>query len=158
MRILESVGFENVRVLSAGITHWTEDGFNVEGGTQEGLKGGSLDDVDTGGPKISFDRLSHSFGQIPQYGGNVSTKFNVINTGNETLEIGVITTSCGCASAELSTKNIEPGKSAILTVYFNPNLHEEPLDEFSRTVFIESNDPATPEAEVKVTVDILEGV
>lgn len=156
--ILGALGFENVRVLSAGITHWAEDGFKVEGGTQDGLKGGSPDDIVPGGPRISFDRLSHSFGQIPQYGGNVSTGFTVINTGNETLEIGTIMTSCGCTSAEMSTKNIEPAEKAILTVYFNPNLHEEPPDEFSRTVFIESNDPSTPEAEVKITVDIMEGM
>ena len=45
----------------------------------------------------------------------------------------------------------------MLTVVFDPDFHEEPVDVFKRTVFIPTNDPNTPEAEVSVQVDIAEG-
>ncbi|RMF55126.1 DUF1573 domain-containing protein, partial [Candidatus Woesearchaeota archaeon] len=87
----------------------------------------------------------------------VNTTFKVMNTGNSTLEISSISTSCGCTTAEMDELVIEPGESATLTVFFDPDFHEEPKGRFSRTVFLETNDPENPEAEVKIWVDILEG-
>ena len=73
------------------------------------------------------------------------------------LKIGDITTSCSCTSATISSTEIMPGEEAILTLTFDPDFHEEPLDTFKRTVFIPSNDPDMPEAEVTMQVDITEG-
>jgi len=109
------------------------------------------------GAKVVFDRALHDFGAIPQYGGTVEATFSVKNMGTETLTIGQITTSCSCTSAEVSSSSIEVGDTATLTVVFDPDFHEEPLDVFKRTVFIPTNDPAKPEAEVSITVDIEEG-
>jgi hypothetical protein len=106
-------------------------------------------------PVITFDRIIHDFGTIPQKGGTVETTFEVRNEGNETLEIGAISTSCGCTSAKISSKIIKPGEKAILTVFFDPNFHPEPGGKFKRTVYIPSNDPKTPEAEVKIEVAIM---
>lgn len=82
------------------------------------------------------------------------TVFTVKNEGEATLEIGTISTSCTCTSAEVEENNIEPGESTTLTVTFDPTVHEEPKDKFKRTVFIETNDPNTPEAEIFIWVDI----
>lgn len=106
-------------------------------------------------PMITFDRIIHDFGTIPQKGGTVETTFEVRNEGNEELEIGAISTSCGCTTATISSKTVKPGDTAVLTVSFDPDFHQEPAGKFKRTVFIPSNDPRTPEAEVKIEVVIM---
>jgi hypothetical protein len=142
--------------------HWEEDSYPfTESGPYAGPVTTSRDPVSSiqasSGPKIAFDRTIYDFGVIPQYGGVVSTTFSVTNEGVRMLTIGNITTSCSCTSAEISQTKIAPGDAAVLTVYFDPDFHEEPPEVFKRTVFIPTNDPATPEAEVVIQVDIAEG-
>lgn len=160
--LMRTLGYTNVWEINSGIIHWMEDGFptesgkaNAEAGSQQSAIGDKGAQTDT--PKISFDRLSHDFGEIPQFGGNVETKFTVKNEGKSALEIGAITTSCSCTSAKLDKSKIPANGSAILTIIFNPNLHEEPKEKFKRTIFIPTNDPEKPEAELEIWVDILEG-
>jgi hypothetical protein len=119
------------------------------------IKISSNDDIS--GPKITLDRTLHKFGVIPQYGGTVEAIFTVKNEGTEVLEIGDITTSCSCTSATISSSSIPADGQAILTVAFDPDFHEEPLDVFKRTVFIPTNDPNNLELEVAIEVDINEG-
>lgn len=82
------------------------------------------------------------------------TVFTVKNEGEAVLEIGTISTSCTCTKAEMGNKSIKPGETTELKVTFDPTVHEEPKDKFKRTVFMETNDPSTPEAEVEIWVDI----
>lgn len=105
------------------------------------------------GPVIEFDRTSHDFGLRGET-EVVSTDFTVFNNGNQTLEIGRITTSCGCTSAKISTKEIEPNQSAKLTVVFDPNVHGEPVEKFKRMVFLETNDSNNKKAVVEIWIDI----
>lgn len=160
-KILESLGYTNVKSVSGGMIHWQEDQYPfTESGSYNGpkIKPASFDAaVEANGPSIAIDRNLHDFGIIPQYGGTVKTTFTITNEGTETLEIGTLTTSCSCTSATVSTTSIAPQKEATLTVIFDPDFHAEPLGVFKRTVFIPTNDPNNPEAEVSVQVDIAEG-
>jgi len=151
---MRDLGYTNVRELNSGIVHWMEDGFPVEKGTAFTTFSHEMHDE---GAKIGFDRSSYDFGELEQFGGTVQTTFKIKNEGAAPLEIGTITTSCSCTTAVLGNKTIQPGGEETLTVTFDPNLHEEPKDKFQRTIFIPSNDPKTPEAEITVWVDILEG-
>lgn len=159
--IMESLGYTNIKSVAGGMIHWQEDQYPLtESGPYTGsmmMSGNEGVMMDNDGPEISLRRTLHDFGIIPQYGGMVETTFTVANTGTENLEIGQITTSCSCTSATIEDSIIEPGEESVLTVVFDPNLHEEPLDVFRRTVFLPTNDPNTPEAEVAVQVDIAEG-
>ncbi|MCB9815818.1 DUF1573 domain-containing protein [Candidatus Nomurabacteria bacterium] len=159
--IMRSLGYTNIKSVAGGMIHWEEDNYPfTESGVYEGnqmMNGETMMPDDATGPHITFNQTSHDFGVIPQYGGKVETTFTVTNTGKETLQIGDLTTSCSCTSAMIAETSIEPGKSTTLTVVFDPNFHEEPLDVFKRTVFIPTNDPRNPEAEVSITVDIAEG-
>ncbi|MCA9361522.1 DUF1573 domain-containing protein [Candidatus Kaiserbacteria bacterium] len=159
--VMKSLGYTNIKSVAGGMIHWQEDQYPLtESGSYTGPMMNS-EDIDvaavTDGPKISIDRKLHDFGLIPQYGGTVETTFAVTNNGTETLEIGTLTTSCSCTTATISDTSIEPNGNATLTVVFDPDFHEEPLDVFKRTVFIPTNDPNNPEAEVSVQVDITEG-
>lgn len=158
--IMESLGYTNIKSVAGGMIHWEEDNYPfTESGAHKGnmMMGGGDMMGDAHNPEISLDRTNHDFGVIPQYGGTVEADFTVTNTGEETLEIGDLTTSCSCTSATITDTSIEPGESTTLTVIFDPDFHEEPTDVFKRTVFIPTNDPQTPEAEVSITVDIAEG-
>ncbi|MEE8403233.1 MAG: DUF1573 domain-containing protein [Candidatus Hydrothermarchaeaceae archaeon] len=110
-----------------------------------------------GGPRISAPIEKHDFGMVPQYGGVVKHNFTIKNIGDEMLEIGTLTTSCACTSAVIDKKTIQSGGEAILTAIFDADVHAEPSERFSRIIFIESNDPATPELQLRIFVDIDEG-
>ncbi len=160
--IMKSLGYTNIKSVAGGMIHWEESGYPL---TETGVYTGPSASNNTtntednkDGARISFNRTFYDFGAIPQYGGIVKTDFTITNGGTEVLEIGEITTSCSCTSATISDRSIEPGNEATLTVIFDPDFHAEPLDVFKRTVFIPNNDSNTPEAEVSVQMDILEGV
>lgn len=159
--IMTSLGYTNIKSVAGGMIHWEEDKYpHTESGAYTGpamMSDQSGTMMATDGPKMKIDRTLHDFGEIPQYGGTVETTFTITNQGQDDLEIGTLTTSCSCTSATIVDTLIEPGEQTTLTVVFDPDLHEEPLDVFKRTVFIPTNDPSVPEAEVAVQVDILEG-
>lgn len=160
--VMKSLGYTNIKSSAGGMIHWQEDNYPfTESGAYNGPKWSSNSQdnevVPTDGPKITIDNPFYDFGVIPQYGGIVTKEFTVRNSGTKNLEIGNLTTSCSCTSATISSSSIAPGGSATLTVVFDPDFHEEPLDVFKRTVFIPSNDPTTPEAEVVIQTDIAEG-
>lgn len=158
--ILKSLGYTNIKSVAGGMVHWQEDKYPL---TETGAYTGRTIVANTeasqneSGPKIIVDRKLHDFGVIPQFGGKVETTFTVTNQGDESLEIGTLTTSCSCTAASVSDSLLAPGESATLKVVFDPNLHEEPFDVFKRTIFIPTNDPKNPELEISVQVDILEG-
>ena len=159
--IMSSLGYTNIKSIAGGMIHWEEDQYPfTETGAYTGLSIMTKDKstvVSENGPRVSLNRIFHDFGIVPQYGGTTQETFIIKNSGTETLTIGDITTSCSCTSATVSETSIDPSKSAKLTVIFNPNLHEEPPDVFKRTIFIPTNDPTTPEAEIVIQVDIAEG-
>jgi rhodanese-related sulfurtransferase len=157
--IMDSLGYTNIKSSAGGMIHWEEDNYPfTETGEYTGprMMDNSIDEESGEGPRMLFDRIFHDFGVIPQYGGTVQETFTVKNIGTETLTIGDISTSCSCTSATISSTSIEPGEGAELTVVFDPDFHEEPLGVFKRTVFIPTNDPQNQEAEVEISVDILE--
>ncbi len=156
-KMMRDLGYSNVWELNSGIIHWLEDGFPGESG-DIGLKISGRDGEDAAAaPRIAFDRLSHDFGEVPQFGGKVSTVFKVRNNGSSQLKIGALTTSCSCTEAKVEKNILEAAEETALNVTFNPNLHEEPKEKFKRTIFIPSNDPENSEAEITIEVDILEG-
>lgn len=157
--IMESLGYTNIKSVAGGMIHWEEDNYpySESGPYDDSVLSVSVESNETNGPKITVDRELHDFGVITQYGGTVEATFEINNTGTEVLEIGTLTTSCSCTSAKVENSSVEPGGSTVLTVVFDPDFHEEPLDVFKRTVFIPTNDPKNPELEVAIQVDIAEG-
>lgn len=113
--------------------------------------------------KVSYDKPvaethsdTYDFGRIKKSDGIVSTTFEVENHGREPLVIGEISTSCGCTSAEVEDTTLGFNDETTLTVYFDPNFHEEPQGRITRSVFVPTNDPDMPELQFDVYVEILE--
>lgn len=139
-------------------------------------------------PKIAIEPERFDFGKV--YKEKVSEDFTVKNVGYTDLEIRSVTTSCGCTTAALKSRDgkqinlnrredasdkagykLAPNESATLTVTYDPS-HHTPMrhhskdhdafmawhassspNKLTRTVYIKSNDPKTPEAEIVVTID-----
>jgi len=156
--LMTALGYKDIKSVAGGIVHWQEDNYPYLETGEVIVKPVNLEVEKTNigkSARISFDKLDFNFGKIERTGGIVSADFIVSNTGEEILKIGELSTSCGCTTAKISKTEITKGDQAILTVYFDPNFHTEPLGEIIRTVFVPSNDPNTEEAEVNIKVEII---
>ena len=108
-----------------------------------------------GPAKIELSVAEFDFGTIPN-SGPVSRVFRVRNTGQQTLEIDGVSTSCGCTTAEVDNTRLLPGEAANLTVTYDPQVHGGETGEFLRVVYVRSNDPGTPEASLTIRVSVAE--
>lgn len=70
------------------------------------------------GPKITFKKSTHKFGDITQ-GDKVSHTFEFTNTGNEPLILSNVLVSCGCTATNWPKDPVPPGKSESIKVNFN---------------------------------------
>jgi hypothetical protein len=104
-------------------------------------------------PRIAVAPPEFDFGDIgPELA--VSHVFTVTNTGSAPLDISGVSTSCGCTTATIEATQLQPGESTALTVTFDPQAHNGPMGRFLRLVYLRSNDPQTPEAQVKLRVTV----
>jgi len=152
--LMHNLGYTNIKSMAGGIVHWMEEGFPTESGNPDDNNQSITNNFSSG--EVYLPKNTHDFGMVYPANGVINTTFEVVNNGTGYLNISTISTSCGCTSATINKNNLKPGENAILTVFFDPNFHKEPLDKFSRTVFIETNDPNNPEIEVKIFIDIKE--
>jgi hypothetical protein len=107
---------------------------------------------------LSFvlEETDFDFGVIKQSGGIVSHDFKFRYEGVEPVHVTSVPSSCACTTAEISKDDFLSGEEGVLTVLFDPNLHEEPLGRFFKTVTI-LTDPSVAlgeEPEVKIWVEI----
>jgi len=90
-------------------------------------------------PKISVDAPEVDFGIVAE-GTFVTHRFVLTNTGDATLEISDVLTTCGCSTATLSTRTLQPGESVELEAILDT------FGEAGRTIlkvfYVISNDPA----------------
>ncbi len=107
-------------------------------------------------PKIEVNQSSYDFGKINRKDGIVETTFTITNSGSEELVIEDMSTSCGCTTAELSSKTLKSGESADLLVKFDPDFHKEPQGRLERTVTLFTNDPDNSEFNVDIYAEIIE--
>jgi hypothetical protein len=105
-------------------------------------------------PGITVAPASHDFGLVGP--DTVTTVFTVRNAGDGPLQIESVSTSCGCTTAEMSTQTVAPGESASLTVTFDPQAHAGAVGQFVRFVYLRTNDPVTPEIELKISAEVAE--
>jgi hypothetical protein len=85
---------------------------------------------------ISFDRVKHDFGNIPEDSDNL-TEFIVTNTGDKPLIIENVQASCGCTTPKKPEDPIMPGQSDVISVGFHPK--PEQKNEIIKTVTVTAN-------------------
>jgi uncharacterized protein (DUF58 family) len=103
-------------------------------------------------PVISVEKPLHDFGSVTQ-GQKVDHLFVVKNRGDEPLVISQIRTSCGCTAATLSAKTIPPGKTGGVKVTFDSTNF---AGQVIKTVYLDSNDPRKPAAELAMQGKVVE--
>ncbi len=122
-------------------------------------------------PQIFADHTYFDFGKVPQT--KSSHTFTFMNSGTGDLIINRIWTSCGCTTAKVVINGLSspefgmpghggyegpweatlrPGEIAELVVYYDaPSMPDIYIGE--RHVFVDSNDPATPELQFTIMVE-----
>lgn len=105
--------------------------------------------------QIELSDEAFDFGTVPNT-GPVSHTFQVRNAGDGPLSIEGLSTSCGCTTAEIDNKRLAPGEVTDLTVTYDPLAHDGALGQFMRLVYVRSDDPETPEANLTIRVTVVE--
>jgi len=105
--------------------------------------------------RIELSATEFDFGTVPNTGA-ISQTFQVRNGGEGSLDIDGVSTSCGCTTAEIARRELAPGESTELTVTYDPLAHDGALGEFMRVIYLQSDDPDTPEATLTVRVKVVE--
>ena len=105
-------------------------------------------------PRLVITPPSYDFGEVPA--DRVSeARFTVTNAGTAPLIIESISTSCGCTQATISSDTILPGESAQLDVTFDPQVHPGVTGPMFRLVYLATNDPTHPEAEIELRMNVV---
>jgi len=105
---------------------------------------------DTAKAVISFTEYEHDFGKV-EAGEKIGCFFTYTNSGNGSLVINSVSTSCGCTVPKYDKKPLAPGESGTLEVIFNTSGYDGVQ---SKTVTIHSN-ASTPVVIVKITAEVL---
>lgn len=101
-------------------------------------------------PEIQFDKEVWDFGQTKQ--GKILTHvFTFKNVGDSLLKIERVRTSCGCAAALVTKKEIKPGGNGEIEVTFNTTGYGGKV---SKYVYVESNDQKQPNTQLTVEASI----
>lgn len=99
-------------------------------------------------PAITFEQKTHNFGDIPEDGGKVSCEFKFTNTGASPLVIVSAIAGCGCTKPTYDDAPIEPGKSSVIKVTFNPSGRP---GEFTKNITVRTNDPNNKKINLKIS-------
>jgi len=106
-------------------------------------------------PQISIEMINFDFGDVVN-GTIMSKEILMKNDGEAPLIVESVSTSCSCTTASLESMVIEPGSSATLIIEFDSGAHGPELTgELIRQIFIVSNDPNLPEAEIVFSSNII---
>lgn len=101
-----------------------------------------------------FQESEFDFGIVQQSQGLVSHDFNFKYVGEDEIEVTATPASCACTSSKISKNYFKPGDKGILTVTFDPNLHQEPEGRFFKTASILTSPKLKKQPEVKIWAEI----
>lgn len=104
------------------------------------------------GPRITFDKLTHDYGKV-KYGTKVTEEFSFTNTGDETLKIEDLRSTCGCTKAVKGSTEIPPkGQSKIIAEFDTTDLRP---GRKKKIIFVHSNDPEQPIVKLTLLAEVL---
>jgi hypothetical protein len=108
-----------------------------------------------GSPEIILSEVEIDLGDIVN-GEIRSLDIPIRNLGTVDLVIEAVSTSCGCTSAEVQPTTIGPGEEGMLSIQYDSGAHGPDANgPVIRQVFIASNDPNQPEAELRIIAEVL---
>ena len=106
----------------------------------------------TSGPKISTKNSKFDFGKVLQH-LYVNHNFVIYNTGDDTLKIGGVTSSCGCTVAQPTKDELLPGDSATIKATFNTGSRH---GKQRKHIYVYTNDKNQRELRFSFTANVIE--
>ncbi|MFH1113284.1 MAG: DUF1573 domain-containing protein [Pseudomonadota bacterium] len=104
------------------------------------------------GPKVGFDAESYDYGRVLS-GDTVTKEFTLTNTGDETLTIEKLTSSCGCTKAVKGSREVPPkGTTKIVVAFDTAGLRP---GRKSQSVGVHTNDTSNPVVKLTVFADVV---
>jgi hypothetical protein len=97
-------------------------------------------------PRLTLTEPIKDFGTVPK-GEKLDWSFEIKNTGTTDLEILAAKPTCGCTVADF-TKVIKPGQTGKVSAHVDTTNFAGPI---SKSVQLETNDPASAGAQVTIT-------
>lgn len=107
-----------------------------------------------GQPNIQFDEKVFDFGEAPQRDSVVHI-FKFVNTGDETLRIEKVRSTCGCTAALLSSKLIPPGGKGEIKAVFKTGSFKGKV---TKRIKVHTNDPDDPLVTLAITGRVKTGI
>ncbi|MCD6098622.1 DUF1573 domain-containing protein [bacterium] len=101
-------------------------------------------------PKIEVPETSFNFGYAPS-GYYLLHSYILKNTGEDTLHIKHVRTTCGCTKAPLTKRAVPPGDSTYVTLIFNSTRYYHKV---RKAAYITSDDPQNPRVRIDFTADM----
>lgn len=87
-------------------------------------------------PVASWNETTHDFGTFHESAGKQTCQFVVTNTGDSTMVITQVKSTCGCTVASHPTNPIAPGASDVIDITFSPTGRPGP---FEKGVWVYTN-------------------
>lgn len=104
------------------------------------------------GPRIEFEKLRHDYGNV-LYGDTVTAEFRFVNTGDQTLIIKNLHSTCGCTKAVEGSREIPPkGSSKILSSFDTDGLKAGRKE---KSIMVSTNDPVNPVIKLTLLADVI---
>jgi hypothetical protein len=107
-----------------------------------------------GEPNIKFEEKIYDFGEAVQHDSVVHI-FKFLNTGDETLKIEKVVSTCGCTAALLSSDQIPPGEEGEIKAVFKTGNFKGKV---TKRIKVYSNDPDESLVTLTITGKVKTGV
>ena len=101
--------------------------------------------------KITFEKTELDFGEL-ESGKVVDMEYKFKNTGDETLIIKNISSSCGCTVTKVEKKEYKPGEEGTIPVKFFSRGYNGKI---VKTITVSSNDPDNVYTRLKVMGNVV---
>ena len=97
-------------------------------------------------PRIQFASTSLDFGRVIA-GEQVRHDFVFTNVGSAALEVSGVYPSCGCTTAGVWSRRVEPGQTGVIPLQFNSSRFMGPV---VKTANVICNDPIQPQIALQI--------
>lgn len=103
---------------------------------------------------LKFECLRIDAGEMNETDGPVVFTYGFVNLGNVPVSISRLVSTCSCAVATASEKEIGPGEKGTITLRYNPKGHP---GQFERRVFVYTDSHVQPTAVLRLAVKVRSG-
>lgn len=115
--------------------------------------GKDVEDSPSDKPQIEVPKTFYDFGLVGPTQA-VTRVFEIANHGAAPLVITGAHTTCACTTADLTATQVPPGKVVLVTVRFDPSVHDLSGQTVRRGLILETNDPLYPNVEFWVQATV----